>query len=127
MSGRACQTSLRRKPRQRRQGLYLANNYLKSVPNGLENNLARTSTGYDSMLVARSSRSSWPHMVEQWNVLCGPCDYLGRGCRYNDKLGQTWSIRSCSHRRHECVCRSTCVTLRNSSGKYKIHLVFVAL
>src|SRR5438876_8572793 len=40
----------------------------KSVPNGLENDLARTSTGYNSMLVARSSRSSWLHMVEQWNI-----------------------------------------------------------
>src|SRR5207245_8444965 len=88
-----CQTSLRRKPRQRRQGLYLANDCLKWVLNGLESNLARTSTGYNSMLVARSSRSSWLHMVEQWNILCGPCDHLLRGYRYDHWLGQTWSVR----------------------------------
>src|SRR5437660_11414687 len=84
---------LRGKPRQRRQGLYLANDYLKSVLNGLENNLARTSTGYNSMRVARSSRSSWLHMVEQWNIFCGPCDYLLRGYRYDHWLGQTLSVR----------------------------------
>src|SRR5207244_5642318 len=84
---------LRGKPRQRRQGLYLANDYLKSVLNGLENNLARTSTGYNSMLVARSSPSSWLHMVEQRNMLCGLCDYLMCGYRYDYWLGETWSVR----------------------------------
>jgi len=58
MSGRACQTGLRRKPSQRGQSLYLENSYLKSVLNGLENNLARASTRYSSMLVAHSSPSS---------------------------------------------------------------------
>ena len=130
ISGRACQTSLRREPRQRGQGLYLANSYLKSVANGFENNLALTSTGYNSMLVARGSLSSWSHMVEQRNILCGSGDYLVCDYRYDHWLSQTWSVRKflgICPRRAECGYRSARDLLRNSSGKSKLHLVFVAL